>query len=250
MAAEQHLPSVLTPLYRKLSESNLLPEFLKGEHGETYFKIIISSWLIMGFLIILSLIATRRLNKSPGRLQALMETVVDSLGGLLDSLIGPGGRKYLGLLGTTFIFVFCLNLLGLIPGMISPTANWNCTISMALVVIIMVQVYGIKENGWGGYFKHLAGSPKGFAMWVMAPMMFPLHILGELIKPVSLSLRLFGNISGEDTIIIALVNMGFPMMPLQIVMFFFAVFTSFLQAFIFTALSSIYIMLLTAHEEH
>lgn len=250
MASEHHPPSILTPLYEKLSHSGLLPEFLKGENGETYFKIIVSSWLVMGVLIVLSYIATRRLNKSPGRLQALMETVVDALGNLLDSLIGHGGRKYLGLLGTSFIFIFCLNLLGLIPGMISPTANWNCTISMAIVVIIMVQVYGIKANGFGGYLKHLAGSPKGVAMWVLAPMMFPLHLLGELIKPLSLSLRLFGNISGEDTIIISLVNMGFPMLPLQIVMFFFAVFTSFLQAFIFTALSSIYIMLLTAHEEH
>jgi F-type H+-transporting ATPase subunit a len=250
MAAEHHPPTILGPIYQKLADSGLLPDFLRGEHGQTYFLIITTSWLIMGFLVILSLIATRRMQKAPGRLQAFVETIVDALGNLLDSLIGHGGRKYLGLLGTAFVFIFCLNIIGLIPGMISPTANWNCTISMAIVTIIMVQLYGIKANGFLGYLKHLSGSPKGVAMWVLVPLMLPLHVMGEMIKPLSLSLRLFGNISGEDTIIVSLVNMGFPLMPLQLVMMGLAVFTSFLQAFIFTALSSIYIMLLTAHEEH
>lgn len=250
MASNMHPPTLLGPLYRTLAEKGLMPSFLKGEHGETYFQLIVLSWVVMGFLVLMSFLWSGRLKRVPGRMQGIMETIVDSLGNMLDSLIGHGGRNYLGLLGTTFIFIFCLNLLGLIPGFISPTANWNCTISMALVVIFMVQAYGIKANGFLGYLKHMAGSPKGLAMWVLAPLMFPIHLLGEVIKPLSLSLRLYGNISGEDTIIISLVNMGFPLLPLQVMMFGFAVFTSFLQAFIFTALSSIYIMLLTAHEEH
>ncbi|MFH1228176.1 MAG: F0F1 ATP synthase subunit A [Planctomycetota bacterium] len=248
MAAQHHPPSILSPLYSKLSDSGLLPEFLKGESGLIYFQVIIISWLIMLGLVLFSLIATSRMTSKPGRLQALLEVIVENLGDMIDSLMGHGGRKYLGLLGTSFIFIFCLNIMGLIPGLMSPTANWNCTISMALVVIFMVQTYGLKANGFLGYLKHLAGSPKGLIMWVLVPMMFPLHILGELVKPLSLSIRLYGNISGEDTIIVSLVNMGFPSLPLQLMMMSFAVFTSFLQAFVFTALSSIYIMLLTSHE--
>jgi F-type H+-transporting ATPase subunit a len=249
MASGHHPPTIAGFLYQKLYQSNILPGFLKGKDGETYFQIIVYSWTVIGFLIILSYLATKRLDKrTPGRLQSLMEIVVDFLGNLLDSLIGHNSKKYLGLLGTAFIFILCLNLLGLIPGMISPTANWNCTVSMAIVVIIMVQVYGIKEHGFLGYIKHHAGSPKEIATWLIAPLIFPLHLLGELIRTVSLSLRLYLNIFGEDTILISLANMGFPLLPLQLIIMGFAVFTSVLQAFIFMALSSIYIMLMTSHE--
>ncbi|MDI6733243.1 MAG: F0F1 ATP synthase subunit A [Planctomycetota bacterium] len=249
MAAEHHPPTLVTPIYRRLSESNLLPEFLKGENGETYFQIIVFSWLVMGFLIIISYLSTRRLHKTPERLQSLAEVIVDFLAGLMDSFIGQGGRKYLGLLGTAFLFILFLNILGLIPGMISPTANWNCTVSMAIVVIIMVQAYGMREHGLWGYLKHHAGSPKELVTWIIAPLIFPLHMLGEMVRTMSLSLRLYLNIFGEDSIILSLVDLGFPLLPLQMVMYGFAAFTSVLQAFIFTALSSIYIMLMTAHSE-
>lgn len=248
MASEIHPPTLLGPLYGKLAEKGLLPSFLRGENGETYFQLIVLSWAVMGFLILMSFPWSGRLKRVPGRMQALIETVVDSLGNMLDSIIGHGGRNYLGLLGTAFIFIFCLNILGLIPGFIAPTANWNCTVSMAIVMILMVQVYGIKEHGFWGYLKHYMGSPKELITWFIAPLMLLVEILSEIIRVMSLSLRLYVNIYGEDMIIISLANMGIPMLGLQIIMFNFAVFSSFLQAFIFTALSAIYIKLITAHE--
>lgn len=256
MAGEIHPPTIVNGLYEKLLQSDLLPGFLKGENGEKLFQLIAFTWIIIIFLVLISFITSRYLKKVPGRVQAAMEIIVEKLGNLLESIIGHGGKKYLGLLGTTFIFIFCLNLLGLIPGMISPTANWNCTVALALVMITFVQAYGIKENGFLGYIKHLAGSPKGLAMWVMVPLMFPIHLLGEMLKPLSLSLRLYGNISGEDTIIMSMVKIaegikifGLPIIPVPLPMMAFAIFTSFLQAFIFTALSCIYIMIMTAHSD-
>ncbi|MFH1231206.1 MAG: F0F1 ATP synthase subunit A [Planctomycetota bacterium] len=248
MASEMHPPTILKGLYEELLHHNLLPEFLKKENGETYFQLIVLSWVVMGVLILISFIWSSQFKRIPGRMQALMETVVESLGNMLNSLIGHDGRKYLGLLGTTFIFILCLNIIGLIPGLISPTANWNCTVSMAIVMIVMVQIYGLKEHGFWGYLKHYMGSPKELATWLIAPLILVVDILSEMIRVMSLSLRLYVNIFGEDMIIISLVNMGLPLILLQIIMFCFAVFTSFLQAFIFTALSAIYIKLITSHE--
>ncbi|MBI4834729.1 MAG: F0F1 ATP synthase subunit A [Planctomycetes bacterium] len=252
-----HPPTFVTALYYILKEHNLLPDFLMDSHrGEQLLGLIVFAWLIIIVLTVVSIIASRNLKKTPGRFQSAFEVIVEKLANLLDSLIGHGGRKYLPVLGTVFVFIFCLNLMGLIPGMMSPTANWNMTIALAVAVIIYVQAVAIRAHGILGYLKHFAGSPKGAIMWALAPLMFPIHLLGELIKPVSLSLRLFGNISGEDMIILSIVglvkNAGlfapFPFILLMI-MFLLAVFTSFLQAFIFTALTCIYIMILTAHEE-
>lgn len=256
----EHPPTLVTALYYSLKEKGLLPDFLLKDpyRGEQLLGLIVFSWLVIIALAIISIIVSRRLKKVPGRTQSGLEVIVEKLANLLDSLIGQGGRKYLPVLGTVFIFIFCLNFLGLIPGMMSPTANWNCTIALSVTVIIFVQATGIRQHGFFGYLKHFAGSPKGAIMWALAPMMFPLHILGEAVKPISLSLRLFGNISGEDTIILSIVGLvksagifaPFPFI-LLLMMFGLAVVTSFLQAFIFTALSCIYIMILTAHtEEH
>jgi F-type H+-transporting ATPase subunit a len=252
-----HPPTIVTLLYYLLKEHGLLPGFLQNpKTGELFLGLIVFAWLVIVVIGIIAFIVSRKLKKIPGRLQSALEIVVEKLAEMLDSFIGHGGRNYLPILGSVFIFIFCMNFMGLIPGMMSPTSNWNCTIALALVVIIYVQYVAIKANGIGGFLKHLAGSPKGMIMWGLAPLMFPLHIAGELVKPLSLSLRLYGNIYGEDTIILSIVNLvqsagifaPFPFI-LLLIMFVLAIFTSFLQAFIFTALSSIYIMISTAHTE-
>lgn len=243
--------SVASKLYHKLAESDLLPDFLSGEQGESFFSVIFFSWIIISGLVLISFLVSSRLKKIPRRLQGVLEITVESLANLLDSLIGPGGRKYLPLLGTIFIYIFCLNLLGLIPGLLSPTANLNSTFAIAIPTVFLIQVYGIKEHGFMGYLKHMAGSPKGIALWSMAWLFFVVHLIGELAKVLSLSLRLFCNIHGEDTVIHSLATLGIPYLPLLLMMMILAVFTAFLQSFIFTALSCIYIMTLTSHgDEH
>ena len=133
------------------------------------------------------------------------------------------------------------------------------TLALALVTFAYVQISGIINLGPLGYLDHLAGSPRTFIDWALVPLLMPIHVIGELAKPVSLSCRLFGNIFGEDMLLVAFASLGIAMVPFQAVPFgvpmhalFFplALLGSFLQAMVFTVLSSIYILLMLPHEHH
>src|SRR5207253_1295786 len=152
----------------------------------------------MTVLIILAVVLlTRRLDvRRPSRVQAALELIVTSLQNMAVGMIGPDGLRYLPVVGTLFIYILVLNLSGIIPLWKSPTANLNVTVALALTTMVYVHYHAIRANGIVGYFKHYMGDP----IW-MAPLNFPLHIIGELARPISLSLRLFGNIFGEDTVI-------------------------------------------------
>jgi len=206
-------------------------------------------------LAVISILATRRLQKIPQTTtQGLVELVVSSLNNFVVGIIGPGGERYTPFIGTIFIYVLSMNLLGLIPGFKAPTSNLSITIAMALTVFVMYNYYGIREVGALKYLKHLLGEP----LW-LAPLMLPIHIIGELARPLSLSIRLFGNIFGEETILVILAGMSFALwrihgipvvaLPYQFPMMVFAVFTSFVQALVFTMLSTIYISIAVSHEE-
>jgi F-type H+-transporting ATPase subunit a len=210
--------------------------------GQFWFEAVVFSIIIVIVLSAVAVLATRRQYKVPTRFQNLLESIVELLNKLVVGLIGPHGTRYLPYLGTLFIYIFFMNILGIIPAFRSPTVTLSTTGALGITTIIVVQIYAIQANGVGGYLKHFWGPIK----WI-GPLMVIVHIFGELAKPVSLSLRLFGNIFGEDTIIENLLHMG-GWVPLHLPMLFFALFTSFLQAFIFTALSSIYIAFATAHE--
>ncbi|HEX29119.1 TPA: ATP synthase F0 subunit A, partial [Candidatus Poribacteria bacterium] len=153
-----------------------------------------------------------------------------------------------------FVSILLMNLIGLVPGFISPTSNLNTTIALALIAVIGVQIIAIKEIGIWRYIKHFLGEP----LW-LSPLMFPLHVIGELAKVLSLSIRLFGNIFGEDTIIAVLAGMSpyfilgkveIPYIPYQLPMMLFGLLTAFLQALVFSVLTSIYIALFIGEEEH
>ena len=164
----------------------------------------------------------------------------------MTGLIGPDSRKYLPLLGTCFMYVLSMALMGLIPGAKSPIAvNLNIPMSVAVCVFLFVQYHGIRQNGVGGYVKHLMGEP----IWLF-PLQMPLHILGEFIKPVSLSLRLYANITAEDILIAVLVVLSTFVFPLQVLFFPLGLMFSFIQALVFMSLSAIYISQMSAHQEH
>ena len=206
-------------------------------------------------LAVISILATRRLQKIPQTTtQGLVELVVSSLNNFVVGIIGPGGEKYTPFIGSIFIYVLSMNLLGLVPGFKAPTSSLSITIAMALTVFVMYNYYGMREVGAVKYLKHLLGEP----LW-LAPLMLPIHIIGELARPLSLSIRLFGNIFGEETILVILAGMSFALwrihgipvvaLPYQFPMMVFAVFTSFVQALVFTMLSTIYISIAVSHEE-
>src|SRR5574341_927346 len=108
---------------------------------------VVLTWLVMLLLGVLSFVATRNLQAVPPGLQNLMEVVVEEIGNFLESVIGPKGRRYLWLLGTVALFILCGNLMGIIPGLSTPTSNWNTTLALAVIVFISYNVIGMIENG-------------------------------------------------------------------------------------------------------
>lgn len=209
-------------------------------------------------VMIFARVYTRR-TQDPTRLQVAVEIVVDGLYNMFEAVIGPTARRYTPYLGTLFLFILINNLMGLVPFMHASTSSINTTLALALCTFFYVQYIGIKENGIGGYLHHLAGSPKSGVEWAFVPLMFPLELLGEFIKPVSLSLRLFGNVMGEDKLIAVFIILGAGMLsalhvpfgiPIQVPIMFLALLTSTIQALVFTLLSTVYIALMLPHHDH
>jgi F-type H+-transporting ATPase subunit a len=213
------------------------------------------TWLVILILCGTVIFMSRRLRvRNPSRSQAFVEFCVVSLQGFVRNIVGDReARALTPIIGTFFIFILSLNLFGLIPGFISPTADTNTTVALALFAFVFVQYVAIARNGPWRYIKHFLGEP----LW-LAPLMLPLHVIGELARPLSLSVRLFGNIFGEDLVIIVLMLIGASVMgrsyyyliPVQFPMMLFAIFTSFVQALVFSMLVGIYIAVaLEGHEE-
>ena len=211
------------------------------------------------FLIVFSFFATRKKSLIPGPLQNALELAVESLENLVVGTIGPRGRTYLPFIGTLFLYILTQNFMGLIPGFKAATSSLNTTVALAICVFFYVQGIGIKENGFFGYIHHLMGSPHDVVGWIMVPLNFPLHILQEFIKPLSLSLRLFGNILGEDALISAFVGLGIlalsfihsPIgLPLQFPFMLLSMLLGTIQALVFTLLTTIYISLMLPSSAH
>lgn len=182
--------------------------------------------------------------RRPTRAQAAFEKIIEALDGFIHQLIGHNHRRYVPLVGTLFLYIFFLNLAGIFPGLMSPTSSASVTLGLALVVFLYVQFEGIRANGIGGYLRHFAGEP----VW-LAPLNFPLHLIGNLARPMSLTLRLFGNIFGEDLAIVILMSLGLVFFPIQFFVSVLAVFTSFVQAMVFSMLTCVYLAEATVHQD-
>jgi F-type H+-transporting ATPase subunit a len=142
--------------------------------------------------------------------------------------------------------------------MFTPTAVVNTTLAMSLIVFVTVQVVGFRSHGPLGYLWHLAGEPRDVVGWCMAPLMLPLHVVGELAKPVSLALRLFGNMMGGESLLAVFMGLGVGLLaftnlpvgiPLHLPFIFLELLTTLVQALVFTLLSTIYISLVLPHSE-
>jgi F-type H+-transporting ATPase subunit a len=168
-----------------------------------------------------------------------VEVVIEGFGGLLDQMIGRQGRQFLPFIGTTGLFILTSNLLGNIPGFQPPTANLNTNVALAVTVFIYYNYSGIRKHGLLNYLKHFCGP-----VWWLAPLMFPIEFIGHLARPVSLSIRLFGNMFGEEAVITILLALVWLVMPYFIwlgIMLPLSLFTAAVQTFIFIMLSMVYI---------
>ncbi len=220
---------------------------------------VIYAFVTAIILVILAQVAYRKREMMPGPFQNGVEMVVEGLYNFFHSILGKDAKRYTPFLGTLFVYILINNWMGMIPLGHSPSTSLNITLSLALLVFFYAQWTGIRRLGVLGYLDHLAGQPRDVITGVMVILMFPLHIIGELAKPMSLALRLFGNITGEDTLIAVFVGMGiaitpfiadFVGIPLQTPFYFLGLLLSTVQALVFALLSTIYILLMLPHEEH
>ena len=206
---------------------------------------VITMWLIIAVLAILSILLGKHLQERPGKFQNVIETGIEYLdNSFTDNLGKKRARKYFYFLGSLFIFIIFANYSGLIPGvglskyLKAPTSSLSVTAGLGVCTFFFLQGAGIRAKGIKGYIKHFI-SP--------IIVMLPLLALDEIIKPVSLSLRLFGNIFGEETVMekfYEIMPIGAPLVMMALSMLFCA-----LQAIVYTTLVSIYLDEATEVEE-
>ncbi len=207
--------------------------------------------LVMVLLVLWALVARRQLQRAAdpavpdARLtfRNALEVFVEWFIGFIEGVVGPGGRKYLHVYATFFIFILTANLLGLIPGFSPPTSDFNVTFALGVLSLGFYVTYGLLQNGVA-YLKHHLGP----ILW-LAPLMLPLEIADNLIRPVSLGLRLFGNMTGDHLVLEIFTDLTKLVIP--VAFYVLGAFVSLVQAFVFTMLSMVYLSLaIAAHDHH
>ena len=201
---------------------------------------VFSAWVTSAVLIIFALLATRGMKLVPSGLQNVAETILEAWLGIVEQTAGKAGRRLFPVVVTSFLFILFSNLMGTLPfygnvnGFRSPNSDLNLTAAMAIVVFLLAQAYAIMTHGVGGYLKHL-----------FIPN--PLEILTELSRPLSLSLRLFGNIFAGGVLVHTMLVIApfvtFAFLGLEI-------FVGVIQALIFSMLTLVFLSIATAHESH
>jgi F-type H+-transporting ATPase subunit a len=194
---------------------------------------VVYAWLIMIFLLIVAKMAVSKLEMVPSGGQNFFEAAISGIEEFMIGVTGEHGRFVFPLIATLGFFILLSNYLGMIPGFFSPTSNINTTASMAIIVVVFTHVIGIKTHGVH-YIKHFLGP-----VWWLAPLMLPLEMISHIARVLSLSIRLFGNVFGEELVLgILFFLAGMYLAPLP--MMFLGLFTGFVQAFIFCLLSMMY----------
>lgn len=199
--------------------------------------------LIAAAVLILFLgLSSRKFQIIPSKLQSVLELIIQAFESLLVDIIGESGKKYLPLVATVGLFIFSCNILGLVPGMMSPTSKLNVTVGCALVVFFYYHWQGIKTQGVFRYLKHFTGP-----IPLLAPLFFPIEVISHFSRPLSLSLRLYGNIFAEELLIVVMASIIPFFLPLPFMVI--ALLTAVIQAGVFVLLACVYIGGAVAHEE-
>jgi len=246
----------------KTGEStNELPNlvtFISRSFAHHYDSLVYAMFVAL-MMIVVAMITYRRRQMIPGKLQNLVEMLLEALYNMVVSVMGKKyAMKYTPFLGTLFIYIWFMNMIGMVPFFKSSTSAINTTAALAITVFLYVQYTAFRKLGPWGYLHHLMGSPKDVVTWVLAPLNLVIHLIGELAKPTSLALRLFGNVTGEDILIAAFVSLGIMFMgmfgspigfPFHVPFIFLALLTSTIQALVFAMLSTIYFSLVMPHED-
>jgi F-type H+-transporting ATPase subunit a len=208
--------------------------FFKTHWLEEHHLVVVTyTWFVMAALALFAFLATRKLELLPGRFQNVMEVIIGGFDSLLIDTMGQHGKKFFPLIATLGLYILTSNLLGLIPGFESPTASLNTTASMALVVFVMTHVVGVRIHGMK-YIKHFMGP-----VWWLTPLMIIIELISHFARVISLSMRLFGNIMGEDLVLGVVLFLVPLLVPLPVL--FLMIFTSVIQTLVFMLLAMMYI---------
>lgn len=211
---------------------------------------IATSILITGLLIYLAYKAKQQMDAAPDpnipddslSLRNMAELLVEAVHSMAKGVLGHRARRYVHLYGTFFLFILCANLTGLVPGFSPPTSDFNVTFALGALSFVAYNFFAFQEHG-PAYLKHFVGP-----IWWLGILMVPLELIDNFVRPFSLGLRLFGNMTGDHVVLeifTDLTKVGIP-----VVFYALGAFVSLVQAFVFTLLSLVYVSLATAHDDH
>lgn len=219
-----------------------------GMHLAFNVKTMIMTWVVMILVALFAVAATRSMDmRRPRGAQNVLEMIFEGIKGLVNQNMNPKkGAALLPIVVTYFIFILFSNLIGLVPTLGSPTADYNTTLALALCTFTLIYFFGIKDKGLG-YFKHYT---KPFVFFL------PINILEDFSKPLTLTFRLYGNIYGGEVLIAVLLGLlggwahVFGGFIASVIWLAFSIFVGFIQAFIFTMLSIAYVSQAVADDHH
>jgi F-type H+-transporting ATPase subunit a len=239
-----------------------LPKIVVGGYDISVTKHVVMLWLVSALLLIVFSVVGRSYKtltnrQAPKGLANAMEALVEFIRlDVAKSNIGHGYEKHLPYLLTVFFFILFCNLLGLIPYGATATGNVNVTLTLSVFTFFVTQIAAFKAHGVKGYLQHLTAGTH-WSLWII---MVPIEIIGQFTKPFALTVRLFANMTAGHIIILSLIFISFILksyivavavsVPFAIFIYLLELFVAFLQAFVFTMLSALFIGLATAHEGH
>lgn len=234
-----------------------LPAIHLGPYALPITKHLVMIWVASAILILLLWLANRKRGLVPKGMHNVMEMIVVFVRDeLARKNIGPHGDRYVPYLLSTFTFILICNLLGLVPYGATATGNISVTAGLAAMAFVMIQTAGIREYGVVGHFRNLV--PHGMPLWLL-PIMIPVEILGMFTKPFALCVRLFANMTAGHVVIVSLISLVFILkqawvglvlsVPFSLFINGIELLVAFLQAYIFTMLTSLFIGM-SAHPSH
>jgi F-type H+-transporting ATPase subunit a len=243
---------IMPPIYNALKifgpqwpgEGKTFEEYTAAGYLPIPTHVVMFLFVMLVAVVVLTILRGKLSAESPNTRQQTFEVGVEAIRGLLGDLVGPGGMKHFPVVATFGVLILLSNLTGMLPDMVAPTANFNVTLALAISSFLYYNYVGIRENGLLGHIKHFGGPvPSIFIMLFL----FPIEIISNLARIMSLSVRLFGNIFGEEQLSGAISSLAQWILP--VVLMPLGLLTAVIQTFIFVLLSMVYLGEVSHHSE-
>lgn len=243
---------IMPPIYKALKifgpqwpgENKTFQEYLDAGYLPIPTHVVMFLFVAVVAVVVLAILRGKLSVESPNNRQQTFEVGVEMIRGFLDDLVGPGGMRHFPVVATFGVLILLSNLTGMLPDMVAPTANFNVTLALAVTSFLYYNYVGIRENGLIGHIKHFGGPVPSIAIMFV---LFPIEIISNLARIMSLSVRLFGNIFGEEQLSGAISSLAQWILP--VVLMPLGLLTSVIQTFIFVLLSMVYLGEVSHHSE-